>query len=182
MPFGCSARAHGPGRTVRETGPLGSVELPGFSRGEGLFLGLAAVTIGFWGSFGVDFDAARGSGSGTEAESTIAAIAGDPGQVMRAAGGGPERGRLLFEENGCSSCHLLDGQRGIGPNLRGIWGSRQALADGSSVVVDRRYFEESVLHPEARLVRGYQPAMPSYEGLLSPGDLEAFADYISSLK
>jgi cytochrome c oxidase subunit 2 len=39
-----------------------------------------------------------------------------------------------------------------------------------------------VLHPEARLVRGYKPAMPSYEGLLSESDLDALAEYIRTLK
>jgi len=156
--------------------------MPGFTRGEGLFLGLAALAITSWGTLGVDFHAARASGPGPVADVTSVPAAAASLPVASPVDPGPDRGRQLFEENGCSSCHVLDGPPGVGPDLRGIWGGHQALADGSTVVVDRSYFEESVLRPEARLVRGYKPAMPSYDGLLSAEDLEALAGYISSLR
>jgi len=159
---------------------------PGFSRRERLALALAAAVIGVWGWWGVDLDASRVR----EPHAGARAIA--PGSLERqedlppsAASPGTEaaeRGRQLFEASGCPSCHALDGSASIGPNLRGRWGNPQPLANGTSVLFDRAYFEESVLHPEAKIVRGYKPAMPSYEGLLKPEDLDALAEYIRSLK
>lgn len=166
----------------------GTGEMPGFSRRESLFLGLAAVAIGLWGWLGVDLNSIHDPGPGAELPGGMTtsfamdAQEGVPPAAARPAGGGPERGRQLFEESGCTSCHALSGSRSIGPSLRGVWGSTQPLADGSSVLFDRAYFEESVLHPEARIVRGYKPAMPSYEGLLNAEDLDALAEYIRSLK
>lgn len=162
--------------------------MPGFSRRENLFLGLAAVAIGLWGALGIDLDSIRDPGPGAELPGgMIASVPTDPQADMppaaaQPAGGGSERGRKLFEENGCISCHALTGPQSIGPNLRAAWGTSRPLADGSSVLFDRAYFEESVLHPEARIVRGYKPAMPSYEGLLNAEDLDALADYVRSLK
>jgi cytochrome c oxidase subunit 2 len=128
-----------------------------------------------WGWWGVDLDSRWDREPGAEAP-LIASAPPDPRQ------GGAERGRQLFEASGCSSCHALDGSASIGPSLRGAWGTSQPLADGRSVLFDRTYFEESVLHPEARIVRGYKPAMPSYEGILSAADLDALAEYLRILR
>ena len=153
----------------RDTTSRGGGERPGFSRVESLSLGLAAVAIGFWGWWGVDLDSRRDP---------------DPDAAARVIGSVPpmERGRQLFESSGCSSCHALDGSRSVGPSLRGAWGTSQPLADGTRVLFDRTYFEESVLQPEARIVRGFEPAMPSYEGLLDAADLDALAEYLRGLK
>jgi cytochrome c2 len=92
-------------------------------------------------------------------------------------------GAELFELNGCSSCHSPEGQRKIGPSLRGIFGATVELNDGSSVLIDEAYLVESVLQPEAKRVAGYDDAaMPSYEGLVSTEDAAALVAYIKSLK
>lgn len=176
-----SRNGRSPGTGGRETW-----EHPGFSRIEGLSLGLAAVAIAFWGSRGVDLDSRRDP-DGAAGARAVASLRTDrpndaPAEAAPPAAGGVERGRQLFGSSGCSSCHALDGSRSVGPSLRGAWGTLQPLADGTSVLFDRTYFEESVLHPEAKLVRGYKPAMPSYEGLLSAADLDALVEYLRSLK
>jgi mono/diheme cytochrome c family protein len=164
----------------------GSGDKPGLGRGERLFLGLAAAAIALWGWSGVDWDVMRDPGPPAEAPGGVnASVPGDSQARVRAAApssaDGSGRGGQLFESSGCAACHAT-GPGSIGPSLRGAWGTSQALADGTSVLFDRAYFEESVLHPEARLVRGYKPAMPSYEGLLSESDLDALAEYIRTLK
>ena len=40
-----------------------------------------------------------------------------------------------------------------------------------------------LVYPDAKLVNGYdEAAMPSYEGLVTPADLEAISAYIRSLR
>ena len=92
------------------------------------------------------------------------------------------RGQELFQANGCDSCHSTDGQRKLGPTLRGFWGTRRSLADGSAVVADEGYFNESVLDPQARLVRGYGPSMPSYNDVVTTEELSVLAAYVRSLR
>ena len=92
------------------------------------------------------------------------------------------RGRALFEENGCGACHSIDGARRLGPSLLGLWGQPRVMSDGSRVVMDEDYFEQSVLEPQALVVRGYAASMPSYRNVIAPEDLPALAAYVRSLR
>jgi len=47
--------------------------------------------------------------------------------VSRAAGGDPERGRLVFEK--CVACHAVDDQPKDGPSLKGVIGRKAASRD-----------------------------------------------------
>lgn len=88
-------------------------------------------------------------------------------------------GAELFQANGCYACHSLNGERKIGPSLRGIFGATVELNDGSTVPIDDTYLVESILQPEAKRVAGYDDAaMPSYEDLVSAEDASALAEYI----
>jgi cytochrome c2 len=69
-------------------------------------------------------------------------------------------GRALFSSQGCSHCHKLDNRDFIGPNLVGLFGSKVALADGSTVVADRPYLVESIVSPAAKKVAGTSAVMP----------------------
>ena len=92
-------------------------------------------------------------------------------------------GAQLFEANGCYACHSLQGDRKIGPGLRGIFGETVELDDGSTVLIDEDYLVESVLQPGAKRVAGYDDAeMPSYEGLVSAEDASVLAEYIKGLE
>ncbi len=98
-------------------------------------------------------------------------------------GGAAAAGVGLFQANGCYACHSLEGERKIGPNLRGIFGTIVELNDGSTVPIDDKYIVESILQPEAKRVAGYDDAaMPSYEGLVSIEEVWALAEYIKNLK
>ncbi|GIW40241.1 MAG: cytochrome c oxidase subunit 2 [Candidatus Binatia bacterium] len=90
------------------------------------------------------------------------------------------RGEQLFRELGCASCHAeVSGARG--PSLRGLFGSRVELADGRVVVADEAYVRESILDPQAKIVRGYEPVMPTFSGLVDEEGLLALVAYVRSL-
>jgi cytochrome c oxidase subunit 2 len=91
-----------------------------------------------------------------------------------------ERGARLFNDLACNSCHLDSGQ-GRGPSLRDIVGRPVELADGSSVLVDEGYLRESILNSQAKVVRGFTPLMPTFQGLISEEGLATLIEYIKSL-
>ena len=90
-------------------------------------------------------------------------------------------GEKLFEQLACSTCHLPDG-KGRGPSYNGLYGSKVRLADGTTVVADDPYLRESILQPNAKIVAGFQPVMPSYQGLVTEDQILALSAYIRSLK
>jgi cytochrome c oxidase subunit 2 len=92
------------------------------------------------------------------------------------------QGRTHFETKGCTSCHTVDGTSKIGPSLKGIFGSQVTLADGSTIRADENYLRESIELPQAKLVKGYGPLMPTFKGVLNPSEINALVAYIKSLK
>jgi cytochrome c oxidase subunit II len=102
------------------------------------------------------------------------------------AGGGSagtmaQQGERLFEQLGCSGCHLAERQ-GRGPNLRGLYGSRVQLTNGQTVPADDAYIRESILNPNAKVSAGYRPnVMPSFQGQLSEEGILQLVVYIKSL-
>jgi cytochrome c oxidase subunit 2 len=101
--------------------------------------------------------------------------AGQPDVPIEVAGEG------LFRAQGCGTCHRVDGS-GQGPALNGVFGSRVTLATGETVVADDGYLRESILTPAAKMVRGYEPVMPTFKGLLSEEDVMRLVAYVKSLK
>ena len=91
-----------------------------------------------------------------------------------------QRGAKLFNDLACSTCHLDSGQ-GRGPTLADIVGTTVALQDGSSVVVDEAYLRESLLNSQAKVVKGFQPLMPTFQGLVSEENLVALIEHVKSL-
>lgn len=93
-----------------------------------------------------------------------------------------EAGGLLYKRRGCAQCHSVDGAAGTGPTFKNVFGSRHALASGGEVEVEENYIRESILEPQAKIVAGYQPVMPTYKGKLTDQDITAIIEYIKSLK
>jgi cytochrome c oxidase subunit 2 len=91
-----------------------------------------------------------------------------------------DRGAQLFQQLACNTCHLDTGQ-GRGPSLKDIFGKPVELADGSTVMVDESYLRESILNSQAKIVRGFQPLMPTFQGLISEEGLAALIEHIRSL-
>jgi cytochrome c oxidase subunit 2 len=76
-----------------------------------------------------------------------------------------ERGAQWSNQFACASCHSIDGSILVGPSWQGVFGSQEALSDGSTVTVDEEYLRTSILNPAAQIVAGYENvAMPvNYE-------------------
>jgi cytochrome c oxidase subunit II len=91
-----------------------------------------------------------------------------------------QTGQALFQQLGCSTCHRFDVQ-GRGPNLIGVFGKPVSLEDGRTVVADENYVRESILVPAAKVVSGFKPIMPSFQGQVSEDQLDALIAYVKSL-
>jgi cytochrome c oxidase subunit 2 len=91
------------------------------------------------------------------------------------------QGQKIFQQLGCSTCHLFD-EQGRCPNLKGMYGSRVLLSDGRTVIADEAYIRESILDPNAKIVAGFQKdVMPTFQGLLSEEEILEVTEYIKSL-
>jgi cytochrome c oxidase subunit 2 len=89
-------------------------------------------------------------------------------------------GEKLFTQFACNTCHAAgDTQRG--PVLNGLFGARVTLASGETVVADNAYIRESILNPQAKVVAGFPPIMPTFQGQVSEEQLLALIEYIKSL-
>lgn len=87
-------------------------------------------------------------------------------------------GAQLIQKLGCDVCHGAGDQA---PSLAGVFGSSVALASGETVLADESYIRESILQPRAKIVAGYTPVMPTFQGQLSEEDLAQLVSYIKSL-
>jgi cytochrome c oxidase subunit 2 len=90
-------------------------------------------------------------------------------------------GDKLFAMKGCAGCHSIDGTKGVGPSLKGVYGKMENLEGGEQVKADENYLRESILVPAAKIVAGYPPAMPSFQGQLSDEEVGNLIDYIKTL-
>jgi cytochrome c oxidase subunit 2 len=109
----------------------------------------------------------------------------EPAQYEAWMSGGPAgplsaTGEKIFAELGCSTCHRSDAQ-GRGPNLQGVFGKPVLLEDGRTVVADENYVRECILDPGAKRVKGFQPIMPTFQGLVSEEQVNALVAYVKSL-
>jgi cytochrome c oxidase subunit 2 len=103
-----------------------------------------------------------------------------------ASGGGAqgtlaEQGEKLFQQYGCSTCHLLD-QQGRCPNLRGLYNKPVQLNNGQTVLADDAYIRESILDPNAKIVAGFEPnVMPNFKGQVSEENVIQLIAFVKSL-
>jgi cytochrome c oxidase subunit 2 len=98
------------------------------------------------------------------------------------AGETPEQwGHRVAQESQCFTCHSTDGSAMTGPTWRGLFGRTENLQDGTTVHVDENYIRESILQPQAKVVRGFQPVMPTFQGTLQDRQIDAIIAYIRSL-
>jgi cytochrome c oxidase subunit 2 len=97
-----------------------------------------------------------------------------------ASGSLSANGAQLFQQLGCITCHRSDTQ-GRGPNLVGVFGKPVLLSDGRTVIADENYVRESILNPGAKIVAGFQPIMPTFQGQVSEESLMALVAYVKSL-
>lgn len=91
-------------------------------------------------------------------------------------------GAQLFKTFACYTCHDPGpGRPARGPNLRGVFGQQIPLEGGGTVLADEAYVRESILLPMAKVVRGWQPVMPTFQGQVSEEQMAALVAYIKSM-
>jgi cytochrome c oxidase subunit 2 len=97
-----------------------------------------------------------------------------------AQGSMAEEGGKLFSSLACANCHKHD-EPGRCPDLYDLFGKKVQLSDGRTVVADEAYIRESILQPTAKVVAGYQPVMPTFQGLVTEEGVVQLIEYIKSL-
>jgi cytochrome c oxidase subunit 2 len=113
-------------------------------------------------------------------------VAMTPADYQQWLGGGAsgvsaaQAGQNLFQRLGCATCHRSEGTS-QGPSLAGLFGKTVKLQGGKTVVADEGYIRESILEPQAKIVAGFQPVMPTFKGLVSEEGILQIIAYIKSL-
>jgi cytochrome c oxidase subunit 2 len=93
-----------------------------------------------------------------------------------------KKGEDVVEHSGCLSCHTTDGTAKVGPTFKGLYGRKVTLSDGSTVTADDNYIRESILDPNAKIVKGFPPIMPTFKGTIKDEDIAAVIAYMKTLK
>jgi len=93
-----------------------------------------------------------------------------------------ELGKQLYTQRGCNACHSIDGSTLVGPTWKGLYGHEVVMQDGTKVTADENYIREAILEPQAKLVKGFGPVMPSFKGVVSDDEITDLIAYIKTLK
>lgn len=91
-----------------------------------------------------------------------------------------QAGERLFVQNNCSTCHHTRADA-RGPVLESVFGKPVQLESGGTIVADEAYVRESILNPAGKVVKGYRPVMPTFQGQISEEGLMQLIAYIKSL-
>ena len=90
-------------------------------------------------------------------------------------------GAKLFKKLQCITCHTGTVEAKA-PLLEGIYMKNVTLTDGNVVRADDNYIRESIIQPAAKVVAGYKPIMPTYQDLITEGELIKVLAYLKSYK
>ncbi|CAN5316411.1 MAG: protein kinase domain-containing protein [Pyrinomonadaceae bacterium] len=90
-------------------------------------------------------------------------------------------GQQLFQSLKCVECHGDKGEGKIGPALVGLLGEEVRLNNEVTTIADESYIRESILAPNARVVAGYKPIMPSFRRQLDDEQVSQLVAFIVQL-
>jgi cytochrome c oxidase subunit 2 len=62
-----------------------------------------------------------------------------------------------------------------------VYGHPVQLEGGGTVIADENFIRESIINPRAKVVQGYQPVMPTFQGQVSEEGLLQLIAYVKSL-
>lgn len=100
-------------------------------------------------------------------------LSGSEGQPLAA------RGQQLFQQLACNTCHL-DDNTGRGPSLAGLFSTTVELEGGATAIADDSYIRESILTPQSKIVAGYQPLMPTFQGQVNEEGVMGLIEFIKA--
>jgi cytochrome c oxidase subunit 2 len=92
-----------------------------------------------------------------------------------------QRGRQRFLQYQCVTCHSGTSSAKA-PNLEAIYKRTVRLADGRTTTADDDYLRESILNPRAKVVAGFEPIMPAFQGVMPEQDLLELVAFIKALQ
>lgn len=158
-----------------------------------LFFGslIAAGLIGIWlWNSNASVQAGKALGTPNQVGSGAPSAGGAP------AGGGAGgadpalvgKGQQLATQFGCIACHSVTGTAGVGPTWKGLAGTQRELDNGQKITADDDYLKESILQPDAKVVKGFPKGVmagvvaAAEPQLQQPENLNALLAYIKSLK
>lgn len=91
-------------------------------------------------------------------------------------------GAQIFR-NYCSACHSTDGTKLIGPTFQGLAGRKQTvIRDGKEITIttDADYLRESILKPQAAIVKGYEAVpMADFSAVLPKEQVDLLVKYLT---
>ena len=92
-------------------------------------------------------------------------------------------GKQVAMYKGCLRCHNVDTtEPANGPSWVDLYQQPTKLADGRVIIADEAYLTESMMEPTVKVVAGYEPLMPNYQGKLSGAETAAIVEFIKSLR
>jgi cytochrome c2 len=96
----------------------------------------------------------------------------------------PELGQTLSVSMGCIACHSIDGSQAgrTGPTWKGLFGKDRQFTDGSIESANEFYLRDSMINPQSKVVKGFDPSMASYKGVLTKDQIESLVLYIKTLR
>jgi mono/diheme cytochrome c family protein len=102
----------------------------------------------------------------------------DTGRLASAGLAQAKTGDQIFTAAGCAGCHKFGpaGSNGtIGPSLDQLKTEAGRMEPGKSA---EEYIRESLENPNAFVVKGFGPSMPSFKGRLTDAQIKALIDYL----
>ena len=81
----------------------------------------------------------------------------------------------------CVSCHSADAEARA-PVLEELYGKSVHLSDGRTVFADEDYLRESIVAPGAKIVAGWQNRMPTFQGQVSPEEINELIAFIKAAR
>lgn len=86
-------------------------------------------------------------------------------------------------KSSCLACHSTNNQAKVGPGFGALWASKKVFTDNTNLVVDATYIRDSILNPNAKIVKGFPKGiMPTFKGQLSEKQIRGLVEYIKGLK
>lgn len=127
---------------------------------------------------------ALGAACGTSTGGGEGAKTGAPPKTAAATSGVSSQeanaGKKIYQTN-CATCHSIDGRIIVGPTWKGLYGHKVELESGQTITADDTYIKESIKSPNAKIVKGFPAAMPSFAGILSDEQINQVIAYIKTL-